>query len=466
MAQHRDLHDFRGGLNTDDNPSQLPQGDYTGAKNVRTGGSDEQHGEGPAETLQGEIEILIAPDTNMLYYGGSIGGQFVYEGYSEIQIGTQVWMRRNYDVNYPGSKAYNDVEANAAIYGRLYTHNMIMSTGFVPDGWHVPTEAEANTLLTYLGGLMIAGGKMKEVGENHWTTPNTGADDISGFRAIPGGKFDTLFELLGNNCLLWLQDDGVPLAPVALNGSEITAVTFKANWKASIDADGYYLDVATDALFTAFVAGFNNLNVGNVLFKEVIGLAGTTPYFFRVRAYNEVGTSENSNTGTALTKFRADDWYLPSKDELNKMHVNLLLFGVGGFTDAYYWSSSQFAPTVPAEHAWAQYFHMAGTQNGYDKTYSYYVRACRSFAGVPGAYAMRDTGPGGGLIFDYSGGIYYEAAPSDQSVGHTWSNIINVSVGATGTAIGTGNANTILIITQVGHVNSAAKLCADLIIDV
>lgn len=467
MTQHRDLHDFRGGLNADDAPSQLPQGDYTGAKNVRTGGSDEQHGEGPAEILQSEIEILIAPDTSMMYYGGSIGGQFVYSGYSEITIGTQTWMRRNYDVNYPGSKVYNDVEANAAIYGRLYTHNMIMSTGFVPDGWRVPTEADINTLLTYLGGLMIAGGKMKEVGESHWTTPNAGADDISGFRAIPGGKFDLLFELLGNNCLLWLQDEGEPLAPVALNASERTAVTFVANWLISTGATGYYLDVATDAAFTAFVAGFNSLNVGNVLFKEVTGLAPVTPYYFRVRAYNEVGASENSNTQTTTTLPGAD-WFCPSIDELRKIYENLYLFGVGGFgAGDFFWSSSEVnATTAKALRFWTGVTTDTNKFGGA----GYKVCACRSFNSTT-VYALRDIGPAGGLIFhiiDLGMGnyTYYEAEqPGTFGTGRSWIDFAlqGTFIGAVGTIIGTGQANTTTIVTFPGATVGAVVYCDSLI---
>jgi uncharacterized protein (TIGR02145 family) len=56
-----------------------------------------------------------------------------------------------------------------------------------PIGWHVATDPEWDTLSTYLGGELIAGGKLKEIGTTHWNTPNIGATNEFGFSALPGG---------------------------------------------------------------------------------------------------------------------------------------------------------------------------------------------------------------------------------------------------------------------------------------
>ena len=301
MALLRDAHPLRIGINADDNPSELQPGELSDAINVRLASSDSEHGQGPAETLQGEISVLINPDTLITYYGAAIGGEFIYQGFDIAVIGTQTWMKRNYSADYPGSKVYNDDEANRAIYGGLYTHNMIMEDDFCPPGWHVPTEAEFETLLTYLGGLMLAGGNLKEVGDSHWTPPNTGAQDIASFRSLPAGGFDNVFEYLGLKGLLWLADDGAPLAPVALDASNIQPFSFSANWQITDGATGYKLDVATDSAFTSMVSGYNNLDVGDVLTLPITGLSKVTNYFYRVRAYNEVGASDNSNTITLQT---------------------------------------------------------------------------------------------------------------------------------------------------------------------
>jgi len=64
------------------------------------------------------------------------------------------------------------------------------------------------------------------------------------------------------------------------------------------------------------------------------------------------------------------DWFLPSKDELNLMYTNLKVFGVGGFADYGYWSSSECYLYI---NAWVQSFS-SGTQFNNTKNVNYQVR--------------------------------------------------------------------------------------------
>jgi uncharacterized protein (TIGR02145 family) len=84
---------------------------------------------------------------------------------------------------------YNNDPLNEPIYGKLYNWYAVNDPrGLAPIGKHIPTDAEWTTLTDYLGGLTVAGGKMKETGLCHWQTPNTGATNDSGFTALPGGN--------------------------------------------------------------------------------------------------------------------------------------------------------------------------------------------------------------------------------------------------------------------------------------
>ena len=68
------------------------------------------------------------------------------------------------------------------------------------------------------------------------------------------------------------------------------------------------------------------------------------------------------------------DWFLPSKDELNLMYINLYKKGLGGFSSDYYWSSSETTPS----YAWAQNF-VGGRQSSSYKGNVSSVRAVRTF---------------------------------------------------------------------------------------
>jgi uncharacterized protein (TIGR02145 family) len=83
---------------------------------------------------------------------------------------------------------YNNDPSTEAIYGRLYNWYAASDPrGLAPAGWHVATNAEWNTMRDCLGGMAVAGGKIKEAGTVHWNSPNTGATNSSGFTALGGG---------------------------------------------------------------------------------------------------------------------------------------------------------------------------------------------------------------------------------------------------------------------------------------
>ena len=127
-----------------------------------------------------------------------------------LTICCQSWMTKNLDVatyrngdpipkvtdNAAGAalttRAYcdyqNDSATYAATYGKLYNWYAVNDPrGLAPQGWHVPTDFEWSTLSNCLGGDAVAGDKMKEAGTTHWNSPNTGANNSSGFAGLAGG---------------------------------------------------------------------------------------------------------------------------------------------------------------------------------------------------------------------------------------------------------------------------------------
>lgn len=81
-----------------------------------------------------------------------------------------------------------------------------------------------------------------------------------------------------------------------------------------------------------------------------------------------------------LTLGGYSDWFLPSKDELNEMYLNigqgnaLGLGNIGGFANDNYWSSTEY----DIHRVWRQYFGN-GNQDNPNKNYHFNVRAVRAF---------------------------------------------------------------------------------------
>jgi len=147
--------------------------------------------------------------------------------YKWVRIGNQIWMAQNLNIgkiyyirdgeiiDSIERLCYDDIDENCKIYGGLYTDNVMTRCAnregiksICPEGWHLPSEEEWQSLVDYLGGSKVAGGAMKEIGTTHWRNTNKGATNSSGFTALPGGcclydEYNFYYVELGQRGVFW-----------------------------------------------------------------------------------------------------------------------------------------------------------------------------------------------------------------------------------------------------------------------
>lgn len=131
--------------------------------------------------------------------------------YKTVKIGNQVWMAENLNVSHyndgaeifnatasatnpeswiekPGGLRcyYDNEQSNGNVYGQIYNWAAVNSGKLAPNGWHIPTKQEWETLIAFLGGDVIAGVKLKAITlwDNGSITPG---DNSSGFNAFASG---------------------------------------------------------------------------------------------------------------------------------------------------------------------------------------------------------------------------------------------------------------------------------------
>jgi uncharacterized protein (TIGR02145 family)/uncharacterized repeat protein (TIGR02543 family) len=143
--------------------------------------------------------------------------------YKYVTIGGKKWMADN--LNYEiadgtESWCYNNKPDSCAKYGRLYTWNTAMGgsssstknpsgvQGVCPEGWHLPSRAEWDVLMTAVGGSSTAGKALKST--SGWSNNGNGTDEF-GFLALPGGRRYSggYFDNAGRNGNWWTAtEDG------------------------------------------------------------------------------------------------------------------------------------------------------------------------------------------------------------------------------------------------------------------
>ena len=170
---------------------------------------------------------------------------FRQKWYKTVQIGSQVWMAENLDIDVPNSFYDENTPDYRSKYGKLYTWAAAMDSigsysnnskgcgsgpkcnakypvrGICPKGWHLPAKEEFETLIETVGGVDVAGKKLKAAEgwstvsdidnvENGWGylgTNANGTDDF-GFTALPAGGWDDGVYRIGYKARFWTSTEG------------------------------------------------------------------------------------------------------------------------------------------------------------------------------------------------------------------------------------------------------------------
>lgn len=148
-------------------------------------------------------------DTILNVPNDSIG---LWKNYGDAAVHTSAWC------TYQTSEVYD-----TAKYGKLYNWYVAgnKTKNVCPIGWHVPTNAEWDQLIIYLGNITKAGagGALKDTSKLYWQG-NIGATNSSGFSALPGGfrRYDGIYSYFGTQAWFWSSSEYILPDGSGVNG--------------------------------------------------------------------------------------------------------------------------------------------------------------------------------------------------------------------------------------------------------
>lgn len=231
-----------------------------------------------------------------------------------------------------------------------------------------------------------------------------------------------------------------PNAPATTGLVNINTTAFTAAWSTSISATNYRLDVSTDSSFASYVAGYQNVSVGNVTTASVAGLSANTTYYYRVRGESALGIGGSSATVAVTTAPPAPGLNGVSSITVNGFTASWTAVAGATYYELSYGSTSTFTDAqtlVTSSTSWS----LDGLPNG---SYYYRVRGIRTdtpnaygdyaVATSPVALAKRVYFAVSPTARPYTGSsMTANVVSTPYGVGYT----ANPTAGASGTAVGT-----------------------------
>lgn len=188
------------------------------------------------------IVNIAGLDSMTIFICGASKVSYGGKDYNTVLIGDQCWLKENLDVgtmvngntsqtdnSIVEKYCYNNNPANCTTYGGLYQWEELMeyvttegAQGICPDGWHIPTQAEIESLILTVGGN---GNSLKATDQGSGS--GQGTDDY-GFSALLAGNKQTNSSFVdltlrghfwsstlngGNTYRIYLWDDRSDITP-------------------------------------------------------------------------------------------------------------------------------------------------------------------------------------------------------------------------------------------------------------
>lgn len=204
----------------------------------------------------------------------------------------------------------NDYETYGKIYGGLYNWYAVADERKIcPAGWHVPADNEWMQMVDYLGGIEVAGSKLKEIGTTHWNEQNTEATNESGFTGLGGGARDNTSGFYGFN--LW----GIWRSSTILNAS--------SSWE-------YVLTANLNSVYRYSDTHFHGFSVRCV--RDVLGSGLVAQYPFDFNANDASGNGFNGTpSNVEFTTDRFDNGNHACHFHSNQSsHILVPIFDISG----------------------------------------------------------------------------------------------------------------------------------------
>ena len=176
----------------------------------------------------------------------------IVSGPPTVVIGTQTWMQSNLDVGtrIDGATAqtnnatlekwcYNDDTANCTTYGGLYSWNEMMqytttagAQGICPTGFHIPTDAEFQTMEVFLGMTSGQANSTGFRGSDQGTKLKTGG--TSGFNFLVGGANPGGYYDIGTYGYIWTSSQ--------YDASDSWSRDVRVSGETGVERQGNYID--------------------------------------------------------------------------------------------------------------------------------------------------------------------------------------------------------------------------------